>query len=299
VSEAINGLPADEQLIDRRVVAVKIDNHPKARPQSGLEFADVVYEVLVEGGLTRFIALFHQSDSDYVGPNRSGRPTDSKLIAALAGAPFQISGAQRWVKNILREDDINVVLDNRVTTWRMPDRPKPHNLYSSSLLLRDWADEQGWPDDNPGNMFTFGDATTGETAATSIQVEYSSSPTSNWEWDDETEQYLHFQGTEPHEWLTEDGDVGQVAFDTIVVMKMRRYIARNPAGSGTSLPTVDSVGTGDAFVFFGGEVIGGAWERGSITDPFHLVGADGSNIVLPPGRIWISLIPDDRTVAWE
>ena len=56
ISEAINGLPADDRAVDRRVVAVKIDNHPKARPQSALQSADAVYEILVEGGITRVIA---------------------------------------------------------------------------------------------------------------------------------------------------------------------------------------------------------------------------------------------------
>src|SRR5680860_1000202 len=96
IGPTINGLNAERDLYERRVVAVKIDNHPAARPQSGLQEADAVYEVLVEGGLTRFIAMFHQSDSEYVGPNRSGRPTDSGLMAPLGG-PFQISGAQSWV----------------------------------------------------------------------------------------------------------------------------------------------------------------------------------------------------------
>lgn len=299
VSEAINGLPAEDDLIDRRVVAIKIDNHANARPQSGLEIADAVYEVLVEGGITRFISLFHQSDADYVGPNRSGRPTDSKLIAALAGAPFQISGAQGWVKDIFNVDDINVVWDNGTTTYRMPHRPKPHNLYTSSILVREWADERGWPDENPGNLFSFGEPTEGESTATAMQVEYSDSLSSNWEWDQELEQYVHFQGTQPHEWVTDDGDSGPITFDTVVVMKMRKYTASNPAGSGTSLPTVDSVGTGEAVVFFGGQAVTGIWAREDITEPFTLTTEDGSDLVLPPGRIWMSLIPDNRTVTWE
>lgn len=298
VSAAINGLEAEDELIDRRVVAIKIDNHANARPQSGLEIADAVYEVLVEGGITRFISLFHQSDTDFVGPNRSGRPTDSKLVAALADAPFQISGAQGWVKNIFRADDINVVWDNGTTTYRMPHRHKPHNLYTSSILIREWADDQGWPDENPGNLFTFGEPTEGETAATTIEVEYSDSLSSNWEWDEVLEQYLHFQGTEPHEWVTEDGDTGQISFDTIVAMKMRKYIARNPAGSGTSLPTVESVGTGEAVVFFSGQAVTGTWAREDITEPLTLTAEDGTDLVLPPGRIWMSLIPDDRSIAW-
>ncbi len=297
VSDAINGLPAEDELVNRRAVAVKIDNHLKARPQSALQTADAVYEILVEGGITRFIALFHQSDLDWVGPNRSGRPTDSKLMAALAGGPFQISGAQGWVKNIYRADNINVVEDNGVTTYRVPNRPKPHNLFTSTILIREWAETRGWPDESPGNLFAFGEPTVGASAATRIQIPFSDATPPTWGWDGK--QYLRFHGIVPHEWVNEDGDTGQVAFDTLVVMQMRRYIASNPAGSGTSLPTVDTVGTGDAVVFHSGQVVEGTWERGSITDPFFLTTSDGTEIVLPPGRVWISLQPNTQDVVWE
>ncbi|MEN8238782.1 MAG: DUF3048 domain-containing protein [Actinomycetota bacterium] len=297
VSEAINGLPAEDELIDRRVVGIKIDNHVKARPQKGLESADAVYEILVEGGLTRFIALFHQTDLEVVGPNRSGRPTDSKVMAALAGAPFQISGAQGWVQDIFTADDINVVYDFGITTWRDNSRPAPHNLFTSTELIRKHADNRGWPDDNPGNMFAYGEPTPGDEAATKIEVHFSDAAPSTWAWDGD--QYLRFHGTSAHEWIDEAGDIGQVASDTLVVMKMRKYIASNPAGSGTSVPTVDTVGRGDALVFHNGQVVGGTWERGSMTDPFFLSTSDGTEIVLPPGRVWISLQPNTQSVDWE
>ncbi|HEX6287413.1 MAG TPA: DUF3048 domain-containing protein, partial [Acidimicrobiia bacterium] len=94
----LNGLPVDDpELIERRVLAVKIDNHPLANPHSGIEQADMVIEVNVEG-ITRFITLWHESDVDYLGPNRSGRPTDAALLAALNEPTFTISGAQAWVQ---------------------------------------------------------------------------------------------------------------------------------------------------------------------------------------------------------
>lgn len=296
-AESINGLPAEDELIDRRVVAVKIDNHYKARPQSALQSADAVFEILVEGGLTRFIALFHQTDLDWVGPNRSGRPTDSKVITSLAGAPFQISGAQGWVKDIFRADGINIVEDTGVTTFRDPHRPRPHNLFTSTLLIREWADNREWQDENPGNLFAYGEPTEGDDEATKIEIYFSAVAPSTWAWDGD--QYLRFHGNVAHEWVNEDGDSGQVAFDTLVVMKMRKYTASNPAGSGTSVPTVDTVGTGEALVFHNGQVIGGTWERGSKTDPFFLATADGDEIVLPPGRVWVSLQPDNQQVVWE
>jgi hypothetical protein len=297
VPETINGLPADEELIDRRVVGIKIDNHPKARPQSALQSADAVYEILVEGGITRFIALFHQTDLDWAGPNRSGRPTDSKVMAPLQGGPFQISGAQAWVKNIYRADDVNVVFDNGATTFRVPLRPAPHNLFTSTILIREWADGEGWPDVNPGNLYAYGEPTPADGTATKIAVSFSGAPASTWEWDGE--QYLRFHGTQPHEWVDDDGEVGLVAFDTLVVMRMDKYIARNPAGSGTSLPTVETVGTGEAVVFYNGEYVEGTWAREEITDMFFLSTPDGEEIILPPGRVWISLQPDDESLDWE
>jgi len=296
VSEAINGMPAPDDRIDRRMVVVKIDNHPRARPQSGLEVADVVFEIPVEGGITRFMAMFHQSDLDYVGPNRSGRPTDSTIMTSLPGQPFQISGAQPWVQNIFSADDVNVVYDNGTTTYRESSRPRPNNLFTSTLLIRDWADERGWPDEGPGNLFVFGEPTPGEAEAVTIATPVSDGGIPRWEWDGE--HYLRFHDDVPHEWVAPDGEGGQVAFDTIVVMRMRRYTA-SPSGEGTPVPAMETVGSGELFVFTGGEVISGTWERESKTDRFTLLTSDGDPLVLEPARIWVSLVPTSETVSWE
>ena len=295
IPATINGMPAEsDDLIDRRVVAVKIDNHADARPQSGLEVADAVYEVLVEGGITRFIALFHQSDSDYVGPNRSGRPTDAELVRPLNG-PFQISGAQPWVQKIFREKELYVVYDNGVTTFRVKEKAAPHNLYTSTIAIREWADEEGWPDEPPQPLFLYGEEPTPvDDEATEITLEYSSSFVGSWTWDGTT--YLRSTEGEPHMWVDAEGAEGQVAFDTIVVLKAERYTA---TGAGTPVPALHTVGSGDAIVFHHGGVLGGTWERGADTDMIRIFDLDGEEIVLPPGRVWISVFPDDETVTWE
>jgi len=297
VSAAINGLPAEDDLIDRRLVAVKIDNHVKARPQSALQIADAVYEILVEGGATRFIALFHQSDLEWAGPNRSGRPTDSTLMTALGESPFQISGAQPWVQDIFRSDGVKVVYDTGETTFRYNGRSAPHNLFTSTELIRQWADSRGWADDNQGNLFAYGEPTAPDTDATTVMVPFSDADAPTWAWDGT--QYLRYHGVTPHEWVNEEGDTGQVAFDTIVVMQMRKYIKSDPTGQGSSVPAMETVGKGDAFVFSNGGVVGGTWERGSKSDRFFLSTSDGVEIVLPPGRVWIALQPDNQPLDWE
>jgi hypothetical protein len=97
--------------------------------------------------------------------------------------------------------------------------------------------------------------------------------------------------------LEEETD--QVAFDTIVVMRMDKYTVHDPTGRGSSLPSVHTVGEGEAAVFFNGFVVEGTWERGSESDKFFLTTSDGVEIVLPPGRVWISLQPDNEALTWE
>ena len=297
VSDSINGLPVDDALIDRRLVAIKIDNHVKARPQSALQSADAVYEILVEGGATRFIALFHQTDLDWVGPNRSGRPTDSALMAALGESPFQISGAQPWVQSIFRSDGIKVVYDTGATTFRYDEQSAPHNLFTNTDLIRTWADDQGWSNENLGNLFAYGEPTPPDAEATIITVPFSGADAPTWAWNGI--EYVRFHGITPHEWFNQEGETGQVAFDTIVVMKMRRYFKSDPSGQGSTVPAMETVGKGEAFVFSNGGVVGGTWERGSQTDSFFLSTSDGVEIVMPPGRVWIELQPDNEPLDWE
>jgi hypothetical protein len=295
-ASSINGMEADDDMINRRVVAVKIDNHPRARPQVVLNEADVVYETLVEGGITRFIALYQTKDFDKVGPNRSGRVTDTDLIKPL-DAVFQISGAQKWVRDIFAADGINVLYDNGITTFRDKSRPAPHNLFASTVKIRERADSKNWSDENPGNMFVFGEAPGSGVAATSVSMSFSGAPNANWEWDDEA--YLRSNGSSAHMTVNPDGQTEQVSADVLVALTVREYIARNPAGSGTPLPTADTIGDGLAQVFYNGEVVEGTWMREKDTDMFTLLNEDGTFMVIPAGRLWISLIPNTESVTWE
>ena len=154
----INGLPVDDPaLLDRRVMAVKIDNHPRARPQSGLDHADMVIEMLVEG-ITRFISIWHESDMDYLGPNRSGRPTDANLLPAFNHPTFTISGAQGWVQNMITGNGVNLIKELSEGTFRISSRSAPHNLYVDTFILRETADERGYENEPPlGPIWTFGE----------------------------------------------------------------------------------------------------------------------------------------------
>jgi hypothetical protein len=316
----LNGMGVeDAAALDRRVVAIKIDNHWDARPQSGIEQADAVYELLVEGGLTRFIALFHHSDTEYLGPVRSGRPTDPTLIKFL-GAPLQISGAQPWVSSLIVGKGVNLLGDNGTTTFRISSRRAPHNLYGSTLLMREEADRRGYPDDPPAMpMFDFGDPTPATGTATEIDLDWSDQPVVRWEWTGS--EYVRFNGTTPHNYLTlpseedDQGDAGssetttadtepevlehQIAIDNLVVITAHKYWASSASGAGSAVPALDTVGSGDAYVFYDGKVVEGQWARDTIDERFELTLDDGTPITIPAGRLWIAVFPNNRPVTWE
>jgi hypothetical protein len=280
--------------VDRRVIAVKIDNHPKARPQTGLDQADAVYELIVEGGLTRFIGLFHSSDPETVGPVRSGRPTDPTLIRFL-DAPLQISGAQRWVVSLINSLGVKLIGDG-ATTSRDRSRPAPHNLYGSIEAMRRVSDNRGYPDDSPDPIFLFGDTPAGGEPATTVRLDWSAHPDVVWSWDGTS--YLRSNATTPHNWVEASGEETQIAMPALLVLTARQYTA-HPPKKGSSVPALDTVGTGRALLFHSGVVVEGIWQRDSIDEPFDLSLADGTTMVMPRSRLWISVFPSDRPVTWE
>ncbi len=294
----LNGLPAeDPALLERRVIAVKVDNHWDARPQSGLQEADAVFELLVEAGLTRFIALFHDNDSAFVGPMRSGRPTDPTLLSPL-GATFAISGAQPWVTSLIAATGVRMIGEVRPATFRTRDRRAPHNLYTDTMALREYADARGYADEPPPDLFRWGDQELPPDAiATRIELGFSNSATVTWEWNGE--RYLRFLGEQPHEWRSQDGETtGQIGADTLVVLFAPRYTARPPSGQGSSVPAMDTVGAGRALLFAGGRVVEGTWDRTSIDDVFELTTDGGEPLTVPPGVPWVSIFPEGRSVSW-
>ena len=293
----LNALAAeDPALLDRGVMAVKIDNHWNARPQSGLQDADAIYELVVEAGLTRFIALFHDNDTDYLGPMRSGRPTDPTLLAPL-GAVFTISGAQDWVAARIVGAGVSLVGEVRPATFRISSRRAPHNLYADTAKLRDYAGVRGYASEPPPDLFQWGEAVPAATGAASVTMRFSAETTALWEWDGE--QYLRSTNGQVHEWTTRDGETGPLSADTLVVLFARKYTASPPAGrSGSSVPAMETVGSGRALVFFDGGVTEGTWARDAIEDLFVLSDADGDVLTVPPGKPWISLVPDTGSVTW-
>ena len=283
----INGLEVENaNLLNRRVLAVKIDNHPSARPHSGIDQADMVMEMLVEG-VTRFITIWHESDSDYLGPNRSGRPTDAEILPAFNEPTFTISGAQGWVQNLITGNGISLIKELSEGTFRISGRSAPHNLYVDTFILRETADARGFPNEPPtGPLWEFGPLPGDATPASSVDVQFGSNVVT-WDWD-ETEG-LWLRTTDGRESMVRDqeGNETRIGVPVLVALYVDQY-------SNNGLPSSHTLGSGDAYVFADGNYVQGTWEREELTDWFTLTDTEGNVIAVPPGQIWVELVPSNN-----
>lgn len=297
----LNGLPVDDpETLQRRVLAVKIDNHPKANPQSGIDRADMVFELRVEG-ITRYISIWHESDAEFLGPMRSGRPTDPTLLAALNEPTFAISGAQAWVQSLIVSKDVHLVGEvGPPATFRVSGRSAPHNLYVNTLALRDSADGRGYPDEPPdGPLWEFGPMSDLAEPATHVDIDFGNKV--SWDWDPDLGVWNRTGYGDPSTVRNEDGtEEAPIGVPVLVALYVEQYTARPPSGvGGSSLPSSRTTGSGVAYVFAEGKVMEGTWERETETDWFRLTDMNGEILLVPPGKVWVSLVPDNSGLSYE
>lgn len=272
----------DEAVSDRPVLAVKVDNHPRARPQHSLNLADVVMVEKVEG-TTRLIALFHSQQAEKVGPVRSGRFVDGELLPSLQPA-FAISGAAEPVLEELQQRDLQLYGEGSAGAWnRDASRPAPHNLFLATEPLFEKAADDGLPPaEQPWPYDEDLDAERGREIA-GVEMAYPQAESVGWEPDGD--QFVRAQDGAPHELA----DGSQVAADNVLIVRVP------PTGDVTR--PFDPIGSGDLVLLRDGRELTGTWEKDSPTEHFRWIGPDEEPLALAPGTTWIELVPDDGEVS--
>lgn len=279
----LTGLPVtDDAAASRPALVVKIDNHPRARPQSGLGLADIVFEENVEG-ITRFAAVFHSQGSDPVGPIRSGRTQDVDLLGLLDRPLFAWSGGNPAVNRAVANSDL-VNLSNLIAEvqreggfFRDPARRAPHDLYATTTDLWTLAPPDASP---PPPQFAYRapEASVLGEPSTGVRIDMDGVRV-DWEWDGTA--YVRRQDGEPHL----DAISGPIAASNVVVM----VVQYRPSPADARSPEAQTVGSGDLLVFSGGSVVRGSWERADRLSPFTLTDLAGNPILLTPGTTWVEL----------
>jgi hypothetical protein len=280
----LTGLPdPDGQSRARPVLWVKVENLDSAqvRPQAGLEAADVVYEEVVERGITRFLAAYNSAVPDVVGPIRSVRLTDPNIVWPLGGI-FAYSGGAQPAVDAINQAPVTTVDESNAGDAMFRDDSRDvdreHTLFGRGSALFD----KGGQPVPPPPLFEYlatGEAFAGEPASEfTIALDRGYSPT--YTYDAGSNAWTRAIDGAP---FTMQSGV-QIA-PTNVVIQFVDYAG----GVGSDNAEGITVGEGDAWVFSGGQVIRGRWLRPAREQPTRFVDAAGSPIKLAPGKTWVEL----------
>jgi hypothetical protein len=279
--EPLTGLAlTDAALLAKPALVVKVSNDPAARPQTGLNDADIIFEAW-GAGPTRFATVWHSRDLDFVGPIRSCREQDINLVGEFNQAVFACSGGNAGNLKLLRESDLLLVTEGQGPGWELdPKRRRPHKTHADTAALRSNA---GPDRSGPAQQFHYRPA--GSPAAAGdpmsgfdLQIQQ---VFVQWRYDPATGTYLRSQDGKPH-LLT---DEAQVSTENVVVV----WLDYDPSHTDRRSPDGITTGTNPAAVFTGGRMVSGTWTRASRLDPFAFADASTAAILLTPGRTFVEL----------
>jgi hypothetical protein len=291
----LTGLPdASGASKSRPAIAVKIDNAPEARPQSGLDVADIVYEEVVEGGVTRLIAIFQSAAPPLAGPVRSVRPMDPDILSAYHGLVAYSGGIPAFV-SMLRAapvQDVNVDVATDAYSWDK-SRSAPHNEYVSPDKL--------WPKAKPNYaappqaMFDFrtGGAPFGDADAPHVSIVYSPRARASYDWDAASGTWKRGENGTPH--LTASG--AQIAPQNLVIQTVTTRMLGYKDQSGSNVVESNVVGSGEAWILSNGRVTKGKWSKESPNAPTRYTDSAGNPVKLTAGRTWVHFAPVGSSVT--
>ncbi|WP_237690963.1 DUF3048 domain-containing protein [Paenibacillus caui] len=286
----LTGLPSKEK-VTARPIAVMINNAPAARPQSGLNDADIVYEVLAEGGVTRLVAIF-QSTLDgaaKLGPVRSIRPylidigeSYHGVLVHAGGSPDAYSILQTGHK-----EELDEIGRAGAYFWRDKSRKAPHNLYTNLAKLREGVDKFGFAAEDtsvPAYTFRNADDDLAEgSPAEGVQIKFlMDSYKVSYKYDPATKLYTRYIGDKPHA----DNDTGEPLTAANVMVIGAEHKVLDDVGR----LSVDLELGGEALLFERGKVIEGRWIHKK-DDVIRFV-KDGVEVPFYPGKTYINIVPN-------
>jgi hypothetical protein len=288
----LTGRAADAATLAHPSLAVKIDNHEEARPQLALNRTDLVFEELVEGGLTRYVAVWHSDIPDEVGPVRSIRPMDPDIATPLGGIIAYSGGQEQFVEMMMATPLENLVFDYDDTGLfeRADERPGPHDV----ILAASEAVARNATLAPPPMQFAYGSvdplAAPGYAALPTSRVDlvFSEARFPSWEWDAAASVWLRSQEGSP------DFDASGERVRATNVVTLRVAID----WSYGEVPRTVMVSSGEAWVSAAGRTAHGTWAKDAAGSPIRLTADDGSPLRLAPGNTWIELVPDDGSATF-
>lgn len=291
----LTGLPT-ESIVAGRPVVVMVENSPAARPQTGLHEADFVYEVLAEGDITRFIAVYQSVASEEIGPVRSIRPYFVELGMAVDGILVH-AGWSQDAMILMRKHKLNhldQVYGDHDFYWRDSSRKAPHNLYTSMELIRKGAEARKFRADWTDPALSFAKpgaaAPTGEPAARAT-IPYIGNYKVGYEYDAASGSYLRTMKGEPHA----DKKTGTRLSAANVLIVEAKHRVLDDVGR----REVKVQGPGKGVLLQGGVKRDIVWRlKDGVIRAYE--GEDAvADLPLLPGKTWVQIVPDVSKATFE
>lgn len=290
----LSGLEISDSVKNYRPIAVMIENHTESRPQSGLHLADVVFEVVDEGGITRYVAVYSSYEAEIMAPIRSARQYYAE-IARSFDPIYAFWGTYPECYPIIESMDMDVldgnseVLAYAPSGWRDSSRHSSleHTACMSTVKLKEDAENYGYSLEGGLSPFRFKlDSVQSDRGNISnITVDFSTNQFKiDFEYDIDNNNYIKYLAGSPHK----DRETGeQITLNNVIVMITDIANSGDAAGH----MVVRTTQSGKAYYFLDGNVIEGTWERNSIFDPFTFKDDDGKIVLFNRGSTWVSIIP--------
>jgi hypothetical protein len=296
VASNLTGLQVDPTVNQRPVTGVMIENSLDARPQSGLDQAGVVFEAIAEGGITRFVALFQDTQPDYLGPVRSVRPyflqwcmTFDCSLAHVGGSPEGLADIKSWGAKDLDQ------FYNAGAYHRISSRYAPHNMYTSMDQLNQLESAKGFGTSNFASFPRKKDAPSKTPTASTIDLAISGyNYNVHYDYDASANSYKRSEGGQPHLSLHKDGSTVQITPKVVVAMVMQYGLEADDHHSQYNV-----VGSGPAYIFQDGTVTQGTWSKPDATSQIGFTDAAGKPIAFNAGQTWLTAMSAANQITYK
>ncbi|MCI3922831.1 DUF3048 domain-containing protein [Paenibacillus sp. TRM 82003] len=294
----LTGVPTEEAVTNRPVV-VMVENSPAARPQTGLHEADFVYEVLAEGDITRFIAIYQSVESEEIGPVRSIRPYFVELGRAVDGILVHAGWSQEAMNLMVKHklNHLDQVYGDHDFYWRDKSRKAPHNLYTSIELIEKGAEARKFRAEWTDPVLTFvregqtgGErASSGETAE-QVTIPYLLNYSVGYTYDEAAGAYLRTMKDEPHN--DKKSGTRLTATNVLIVEAPHRIV------DNVGRREVDVFGPGPGYLLQEGKKQEITWQLKNGVIRAYAKEGDAVDLPLLPGKSWVQIVPNLSKVTF-
>lgn len=307
---SLTGLPSEPGDNAKPILVVKVENDPTVRPQTGLDHADLIFEELVEGGITRFATVFQSDIPAEIGPVRSIRHVDASLASPMADIFVFSGGAPKTMRFVEQKvpASITVVTEGGVGMYRSRKHSAPHNVFLKPAKLIASVADNASPSDGffvrldpnapltapttspsavPSGSATPKPPTVTITPTSKVSVGFSTFENPVWKWNAEKGLWMRFERSTPFKNI----DGTQFGTKNLVLLYVKTIDAGYNDPAGNYVPRSVLTHTGPGYLITDGKRQKVTWSKEHVADPVTLFDEAGNQVAVPTGKTWVSLVP--------